>query len=59
MWSKLRPLSLIHVIITLFSFRMIELGLGIEEDGSPEEIVDDLPPLEGDETEASQMEEVD
>ena len=38
---------------------MIELGLGIEEDGSPEEIVDDLPPLEGDETEASQMEEVD
>jgi len=39
--------------------RMIELGLGIEEDGSPEEIVDDLPPLEGDETEASQMEEVD
>jgi len=39
--------------------RMIELGLGIEDDGAPEDIVDDLPPLEGDETEASQMEEVD
>ena len=38
---------------------MIELGLGIEDEETPDETVDDLPPLEGDETEASQMEEVD
>merc|ERR1712117_434964 len=40
--------------------RMIELGLGIEDDGTGiEEVIDDLPPLEGDEAEASKMEEVD
>jgi len=40
--------------------RMIELGLGIEDDGTGiEEVIDDLPPLEGDDAEASKMEEVD
>jgi len=40
--------------------RMIELGLGIEDDGTAEEeVIDDLPPLEGDDAEASKMEEVD
>jgi len=39
--------------------RMIELGLGIEDDGTSEEVIEDLPPLEGDDTEASKMEEVD
>merc|ERR1712176_1538302 len=40
--------------------RMIELGLGIEDDGTvEEEVIDDLPPLEGDDAEASKMEEVD
>jgi len=40
--------------------RMIELGLGIEDDGPmEEEVIDDLPPLEGDDAEASKMEEVD
>jgi molecular chaperone HtpG len=40
--------------------RMIELGLGIEDDGTAiEEVIEDLPPLEGDDAEASKMEEVD
>ena len=39
--------------------RMIELGLGIEEDLTAEADVEDLPPLEGDDAEASKMEEVD
>lgn len=39
--------------------RMIELGLGIEDDGTVDEVIDDLPPLEGDDAEASKMEEVD
>ncbi|XP_063692158.1 heat shock protein HSP 90-alpha-like [Bolinopsis microptera] len=39
--------------------RMIELGLGIEDDGTAEEVIEDLPPLEGDDAEASAMEEVD
>ena len=38
---------------------MIELGLGIEDDGTAEEVIEDLPPLEGDDAEASAMEEVD
>ena len=39
---------------------MIELGLGIEDDGTAaEEPIEDLPPLEGDADEASKMEEVD
>jgi len=39
--------------------RMIELGLGIEDDGTADDaVIDDLPPLEG-EAEASLMEEVD
>lgn len=38
---------------------MIELGLGIEDDGTTEDVIDDLPPLEGDDAEASKMEEVD
>jgi len=42
--------------------RMIKLGLGIdEEDIAPveESKIDDLPPLEGDDEDASKMEEVD
>jgi len=39
--------------------RMIELGLGIEEDLSADADVEDLPPLEGDDADASKMEEVD
>merc|ERR1711915_374464 len=39
--------------------RMIELGLGIEDDGTTEEVIEDLPALEGDDAEASKMEEVD
>ena len=44
--------------------RMIKLGLGIDEDDSgspdgPSETVDEMPPLEGDEDDASRMEEVD
>jgi len=43
--------------------RMIKLGLGIEEDDIPiaetAEVSDDIPPLEGDEEDASRMEEVD
>merc|ERR1712212_1428285 len=45
-------------------YRMIGLGLGIDEDaeaeGAAEEVTDDMPPLEGDEEDAaSEMEEVD
>ncbi|XP_056284939.1 heat shock protein 90, alpha (cytosolic), class A member 1, tandem duplicate 2 [Pseudoliparis swirei] len=45
-------------------YRMIKLGLGIDEDDLiPEEVVsapiEDMPPLEGDEEDASRMEEVD
>lgn len=42
-------------------FRMIKLGLGIDEDeiGSGDAIVEEMPPLEGDEEDASRMEEVD
>jgi len=43
--------------------RMVKLGLGIDEDeGVPESdapAADDMPPLEGDEDDASRMEEVD
>jgi len=43
--------------------RMIKLGLGIDEDdvvvGADEVKAEDLPPLEGDEDDASKMEEVD
>lgn len=43
--------------------RMIKLGLGIDEDEVPAGVtdakVDDLPPLEGDDDDASKMEEVD
>ncbi|CAH1263792.1 HSP90AA1 [Branchiostoma lanceolatum] len=42
-------------------YRMIRLGLGIEEDDTPaeEEVTDDMPPLEGDDDDTSRMEEVD
>ncbi|KAK8723830.1 hypothetical protein OTU49_011565 [Cherax quadricarinatus] len=45
-------------------YRMINLGLGIEDDDTlniPEDTnpLDDMPPLEGDEEDASRMEEVD
>ncbi|XP_054759025.1 heat shock protein HSP 90-beta-like [Lytechinus pictus] len=41
-------------------YRMIKLGLGIDEDDVPEETADeDMPPLEGDDDDASRMEEVD
>ena len=44
-------------------YRMIKLGLGIDEDGAVEvdemPTLEDLPPLEGDEEDASRMEEVD
>jgi len=42
--------------------RMIKLGLGIDEDdvvASEDTKIDDLPPLEGDDDDASKMEEVD
>jgi molecular chaperone HtpG len=44
--------------------RMIKLGLGIEEDDIPiadssAAVADDIPPLEGDDEDASRMEEVD
>lgn len=42
--------------------RMIKLGLGIDEDDQSVAVdskVDDLPPLEGDDDDASKMEEVD
>jgi len=41
---------------------MIKLGLGIDEDdivGGADAPIDDLPPLEGEEEDASKMEEVD
>lgn len=42
---------------------MIKLGLGIEEDDTPAEETtapdEEMPPLEGDEEDASRMEEVD
>ena len=43
-------------------YRMIKLGLGIDEDDiatSTDAPVDDIPPLEGDDEDASKMEEVD
>ncbi|XP_069157840.1 heat shock protein HSP 90-alpha [Procambarus clarkii] len=45
-------------------YRMIKLGLGIEEDDAPAEettegSVEEMPPLEGDDDDASRMEEVD
>nr|AKB96205.1 heat shock protein [Cherax cainii] len=45
-------------------YRMIKLGLGIEEDDAPAEetseaSVEEMPPLEGDDEDASRMEEVD
>ncbi|KAK8723832.1 hypothetical protein OTU49_011565 [Cherax quadricarinatus] len=45
-------------------YRMIKLGLGIEEDDAPTEetgeaSVEEMPPLEGDDEDASRMEEVD
>lgn len=44
-------------------YRMISLGLGIDDDTTviPEDVnpLDDMPPLEGDEEDASRMEEVD
>jgi len=42
-------------------YRMIKLGLGIDEDDIPvaEETKDDVPPLEGETEDASRMEEVD
>ncbi|TNN44091.1 Heat shock protein HSP 90-alpha [Liparis tanakae] len=45
-------------------YRMIKLGLGIDEDDLiPEEVVsapiEDMPPLEGDDEDTSRMEEVD
>uniref|UniRef100_A0A8C3A9U8 Heat shock protein 90, alpha (cytosolic), class A member 1, tandem duplicate 1 n=1 Tax=Cyclopterus lumpus TaxID=8103 RepID=A0A8C3A9U8_CYCLU len=45
-------------------YRMIKLGLGIDEDDlTPEEVVcapiEDMPPLEGDDEDTSRMEEVD
>ena len=43
--------------------RMIKLGLGIDEDDLSTDVtenkIDDLPPLEGDDGDASKMEEVD
>jgi len=40
--------------------RMIKLGLGIDDDPAAEEVMpEEMPPLEGGEDEASQMEEVD
>ncbi|XP_067119896.1 heat shock protein 83-like [Centruroides vittatus] len=43
-------------------FRMIKLGLGIDEEeigGAGDAAVEEMPPLEGDEEDASRMEEVD
>lgn len=43
-------------------YRMIKLGLGIDEEdivGATDAVVDDIPPLEGDDEDASKMEEVD
>ena len=42
--------------------RMIKLGLGVEEDEAPEaaeEPAEEMPPLEGEDDDASRMEEVD
>ena len=41
---------------------MIKLGLGIDDDGEPEvaeAAAEDMPPLEGEDEDASRMEEVD
>lgn len=42
---------------------MIKLGLGIDEEDAPmeeaETLEEDMPPLEGDDEDASRMEEVD
>ncbi|XP_041952187.1 heat shock protein HSP 90-alpha 1-like [Alosa sapidissima] len=44
-------------------YRMIKLGLGIDDDGSPEDDIplpeEDMPVLEGDDDDTSRMEEVD
>lgn len=44
-------------------YRMIKLGLGIDDDDVPgatgDAVVEEMPPLEGDEEDASRMEEVD
>lgn len=44
-------------------YRMIKLGLGIDDDdvagASGDVVVEEMPPLEGDEEDASKMEEVD
>jgi len=43
-------------------FRMIKLGLGIDEDEAPaaaDAVAEDMPPLEGDDEDATRMEEVD
>ena len=42
--------------------RMIKLGLGIDDDGEPEvaeTAAEEMPPLEGEDEDASRMEEVD
>eukprot|EP00058_Branchiostoma_floridae_P028000 XP_002613491.1 hypothetical protein BRAFLDRAFT_119839 [Branchiostoma floridae] len=42
-------------------YRMIRLGLGIDEEETPaeEDVTDEMPPLEGDDDDTSRMEEVD